>query len=211
MTTAMPPTAASFTLTALMWWVMMVGMMVPSAAPMVLLFGGIQRQQLAHENPAQRVAAFTLGYLVAWGAFSLLAATAQVGLVELALLAPMALVVTPSWLGALLVGLAGLYQLTPLKNRCLRHCRSPAVFLTNHWRQGTGGAFHMGLTHGVFCVGCCAVLMGLLFVVGVMNLLWVAAIAAFVLVEKVVPRGELIARASGVALLVFAGYLALGG
>jgi predicted metal-binding membrane protein len=214
--TAEPMTMASwsvrtFALTGVMWWVMMIGMMVPSAAPIVLLFGGVQRRQLAAENPALRVAVFTFGYLVVWGAFSLLAAGAQWGLTALALLAPMELTATPAWLGALLVALAGIYQLTPLKNVCLRHCRAPAEFLSAHWRRGTAGAFRMGVEHGAYCVGCCWLLMGLLFVVGVMNLLWVAAIAAFVLLEKLVPRGELVARASGVALLAFAVYLGLNG
>jgi predicted metal-binding membrane protein len=198
-----------FALRALMWWTMMVGMMLPSAAPMVLLFGNVQRRQLAAENPSLRVAAFTLGYVVMWGAFSLLAATAQTTLANRALLAPMDLTVTTR-VGALLVALAGIYQLTPLKNVCLRHCRSPAEFISSHWRPRTPGALLMGLDHGLFCVGCCWVLMGLLFVVGVMNLFWVAAIAAFVLIEKIVPRGETVARASGVALLALAAYLALG-
>jgi predicted metal-binding membrane protein len=148
---------------------MMIGMMVPSAVPIVLLFGGVQRRQLAAENPALRVAVFTLGYLVVWGAFSLLAATAQWGLAVLALLAPMDLTATSAWLGALLVALAGIYQLTPLKNVCLRHCRAPAEFLTAHWHRGTSGALRMGIEHGAYCVGCCWLLMGLLFVVGVMN------------------------------------------
>ncbi len=207
--TAEPMTMASwsvrtFALTAVMWWVMMIGMMVPSAAPILLLFGGVQRRQLAAESPALRVAVFTLGYLVVWSAFSLLAAGAQWGLTALALLAPMELKATKTWLGALLVALTGLYQVTPLKNVCLRHCRAPAEFLSAHWRRGTVGALGMGIAHGAYCVGCCWLLMGLLFVVGVMNLLWVAAIAVFVLLEKLVPRGELVARVSGIALLAFA-------
>ena len=209
MTTAWTP--RTFALTAVMWWVMMTGMMVPSAVPIVLLFGGVQRRQLAAENPALRVAVFTLGYVIVWGAFSLLAATAQWGLSELALLAPMQLAATSAWLGAVLVALAGIYQLTPLKNVCLRHCRAPAEFLSAHWRRGTTGALRMGIEHGAYCVGCCWLLMGLLFVVGVMNLLWVAGIAAFVLLEKLVPRGEFVARASGVLLLVFAVFLGLNG
>lgn len=201
--------ARTFALTAFMWWTMMVGMMLPSAVPMVLLFGTVQRRQLAAESPSLRVAVFTLGYVVTWGAFSLLAAATQTVLAERALLAPMDLTVTTR-VGAVLVALAGVYQLTPLKNVCLRRCRSPAEFLSGHWRPGTSGALRMGVEHGLFCVGCCWLLMGLLFVVGVMNLFWVAAIAAFVLLEKIVPHGEAVARASGVALLAFAAYLALG-
>lgn len=200
--------SSAFLPTTLMWFVMMIGMMVPSATPMILLFGNVQRRQLAADSPALRVALFTAGYLVAWGAFSVIAAAAQVALTERAILAPMQLTVA-TWLGALLVALAGIYQLTPLKNTCLRHCRSPAEFLSHNWRRGSAGALRMGVEHGLYCVGCCWLLMGLLFVVGVMNLVWVATIAAFVLLEKLVPRGETVARFSGIALLIFAVYLAL--
>ena len=200
--------AQSLALTALMWWTMMIGMMVPSAAPMVLLFGNVQRRQLAAESPRLRVALFTTGYLAIWGAFSVLAAVAQLALTKLALLAPLDLTVT-TWLGAVLVALSGVYQLTPLKNACLRRCRSPAEFLSSHWRRGNAGAFRMGIEHGLYCVGCCWLLMSLLFVVGVMNLVWVAVIAAFVLIEKLVPQGETTAKINGVALLALALFLAL--
>jgi len=203
-----PWSASTFVLTLFMWWVMMTGMMIPSAVPMVAMFGAVQRRQLAEQNPALRVAAFTSGYLVVWGVFSLVAASAQWALSHLALLAPMQFTVSRG-LGALLLTLAGIYQLSPLKRVCLRRCRSPAEFLSTHWRQGTTGAFRIGAEHGGFCVGCCWLLMGLLFVGGVMNLLWVAAIAVFVLLEKLAPRGDLFARASGIAMVVAAGYLAL--
>jgi predicted metal-binding membrane protein len=203
-----PWTLATFALTTLMWWAMMIGMMVPSAAPMVLLFGVVQRRQPAGENPVLRVATFTLGYLATWGAFSILAAGAQWALIELAMLAPMELTATP-WLAAVIVALAGVYQLTPLKNVCLRNCRSPAEFLSAHWRRGNLGALRMGVEHGAYCVGCCWLLMALLFAVGVMNLLWVATLAVFVLLEKLVPHGERIAQASGIALLAFTAYLVL--
>ena len=195
----------AFVLTFLMWWVMMIGMMLPSAAPMILLFGRVQRRQLAAESPAPRVAAFTLGYLAVWGAFSVLAATAQSAFTELGLVSAMDLKATRVT-GALLVAVAGAYQVTRLKNACLLRCRSPAEFLATHWSPGTAGALRMGAEHGVFCVGCCWLLMGLLFFAGVMNLLWVAALAAFILLEKLVPRGDLLARATGIALLAFAGY-----
>ena len=197
----------AFALAALMWWTMMIGMMLPSAAPMILLFGNVQRRQLATEHPRLRVALFTAGYLAMWAAFSALAAAAQLALASGELVTTVDLRVT-AWLGAVLVALAGLYQLTPLKNACLRRCRSPAEFLASHWRRGSAGAVRMGLEHGLYCVGCCWLLMGLLFVVGVMNLLWVAAIALFVVVEKLLPHGETTARISGIALLAFAGYLA---
>jgi predicted metal-binding membrane protein len=200
----------SFGLAALMWWIMMIGMMLPSAAPMVLLFGSVQRRQLASENPTLRVALFSAGYLATWGAFSLMAAGSQALLMELGLLASMDLAVT-SRVGAVLLALAGAYQLTPLKNVCLRNCRSPAEFLSSHWRRGNAGALRMGIAHGLYCVGCCWLLMSLLFVVGVMNLLWVAAIAVFVLLEKLVPYGEVMGKACGIALLLLAAYLALNG
>jgi len=200
--------AHSIALTALMWWTMMIGMMVPSAAPMILLYGNVQRRQLAAESPTLRVALFAAGYVAIWGAFSVLAAGAQIALTRLELLAPVDLTVK-EWLGALLVALAGIYQLTPLKNACLRGCRSPAEFLSSHWRRGNAGAFRMGVDHGVYCLGCCWLLMGLLFVVGVMNLVWVAVIAAFVLLEKLAPYGETTAKINGVALLAFALFLAL--
>ena len=200
--------ARSIALTVLMWWTMMIGMMVPSAAPMVLLFGNVQRRELAAESPKLRVALFTAGYLAIWGAFSLLAAVAQLALTKLGLLAPLDLTVT-GWLGALLVALAGIYQLTPLKNACLRRCHSPAEFLSSHWRRGNSGALRMGIDHGVYCVGCCWLLMSLLFVVGVMNLIWVAVIAVFVLIEKLVPQGETTAKINGAALLALALFLAL--
>jgi predicted metal-binding membrane protein len=186
---------------------MMIGMMVPSAAPMILLFGNVQRRQLAAESPRLRVALFTAGYLVTWAAFSALAAGAQLSLARLEWLTTMDLTVT-AWLGAVLAALAGIYQLTPLKNACLRRCRSPAEFLSSHWRAGSAGAVRLGLHHGVYCVGCCWLLMTLLFAVGVMNLLWVAAIALFVMAEKLLPRGETIGRVGGLALLALAGYLA---
>jgi predicted metal-binding membrane protein len=201
-------TVRSFSLTALMWWTMMIGMMVPSAAPMILLFGTVQRRQLSGESPRLRVALFTGGYLATWAAFSLLAAAAQIMLTRTALLTPLDLTAV-RWLAALLVALAGVYQLTPLKNVCLRRCRSPAEFLSAHWRRGNAGALRMGVTHGLFCVGCCWLLMALLFVVGVMNLFWVAVIAAFVLLEKLLPYGETTSKAAGIVLLLLAGYLAL--
>ena len=204
---AMPWTGATFALMFLMWWVMMVGMMVPSAAPMILLFARVRRKQLADDNPVLHTQTFALAYIVAWGVFSAVATVLQWGLSEALLLS--AMMETTSWLlGAALFLCAGVYQLTPLKQACLRHCRSPADFLVSHWRKGLMGSFRMGLDHGVFCVGCCWFLMGLLFVGGVMNLAWVALLAAFVMAEKLLPRGELIGRVSGLAMIGVAVLLA---
>lgn len=194
-----------FLLTFLMWAVMMVAMMVPSASPMVLTFATINRKRLADETPLIRTGLFVAGYLVVWAGYSLLAALGQWALHAAALISP-ALAVTP-WVGGLLLVAAGLYQFTPLKDVCLSRCQSPFGFILTEWREGAAGALVMGLRHGAFCVGCCWVLMGLLFVAGVMNLLWVAAIAAFVLVEKVIPAGRVVSRLAGALLIVWGVWL----
>ncbi len=196
-----------FLLMFLMWAVMMVAMMVPSAAPMILLFAAINRKQREKGHAVASTGTFAAGYLAVWAAFSLAATLLQWGLEEAALLSPMMVSTSPVLGGGLLIA-AGIYQWTPLKHACLKHCRSPLHFLAHGWRKGSGGAFVMGLEHGAFCVGCCWFLMGLLFAGGVMNLLWVAAIAAFVLVEKVLPHGVLTGRLSG-ALLTGAGLIVL--
>jgi predicted metal-binding membrane protein len=183
-----------------MWWVMMVAMMLPSATPVLLLYLGIARKKAAGGAPVVPAAVFAAGYLLAWGAFSLAAASLQWGLESLRLLSPM-LATGNSWLGAGILVAAGLWQLTPLKTACLRHCRSPLAFLMHHWRDGRGGALRMGLEHGGYCLGCCWFLMALLFVGGVMNLYWIAGLAAFVLLEKTVPHGHWLGRAAGVALI----------
>ncbi len=200
--------AGRFALTFLMWAVMMVAMMVPAASPMILTFATINRRRAAAGTPAVPTAVFLAGYLVIWSAFSLAAAALQGALQAAALLAPATLTVTPLVGGALLIA-AGLYQLTPLKYACLARCQSPLGFILSEWREGPRGAFVMGLRHGAFCVGCCWALMALLFVAGVMNLLWVAAIAAFVLVEKMVPRARAVSWSAGAALLAWGGWMLL--
>jgi predicted metal-binding membrane protein len=198
-----PWSTADFTLMFVMWAVMMVAMMIPSAAPMILLHAAIIAKRPAPDHTPGATAAFTTGYLVVWTGFSAAATLLQWALEQAALLSPMMVSSSPYLGGALLIG-AGVYQITPLKNACLQHCRSPVQFLTAHWRKGTGGAFRMGLAHGLYCVGCCWVLMALLFVGGVMNMLWIAAIAIFVLLEKIAPNGRLVSRTA-------AGLLALAG
>jgi predicted metal-binding membrane protein len=185
----------------LMWAVMMVAMMVPAAAPMLLMFTTINRRRREQQQPFVPTAVFLGGYLLVWAGFSAVATLAQWGLHEAALLSPM-MVSTSPLLGGILLLAAGIFQWTPLKYACLSHCRSPLGFLMTDWRDGTRGALHMGLKHGAYCTGCCWTLMALLFVAGVMNLLWVATIAAFVLVEKVVPRGDLVGRVAGVILVI---------
>ena len=196
---------ADFVLTFLMWAVMMVAMMVPSASPMVLTFAAINRKRLADETPLIRTGLFIAGYLLVWAGYSLLAALGQWGLHAAALISPA--VVAAPWLGGLLLVAAGVYQFTPLKDVCLSRCQSPFGFILTEWREGAAGALVMGLRHGAFCVGCCWVLMALLFVAGVMNLLWVAAIAAFVLVEKVVPAGRVVSRLAGAILILWGVWL----
>jgi len=183
-----------------MWAVMMVAMMVPSAAPMLLTFLSVNRRRQTATRPLVPVGIFLAGYLAVWTAYSAVATLTQWGLHKAALLSPAMAATSPVLSGGLLVA-AGIFQWTPLKHVCLNGCRSPLSFLMSEWRDGRAGAFIMGLRHGSYCVGCCWVLMGLLFVAGVMNLLWVAVIALFVMAEKTLPRGELLGHVTGVALV----------
>jgi len=182
-----------------MWAVMMIAMMVPTAAPMILLFATVNRRRREQRQPFVPTGVFLAGYVVVWSGFAALATLAMWGLHSAALLSPLMVSASPLLGGALLVA-AGIYQWSPLKRVCLTQCRTPLGFLMSEWGDGTAGALRMGLRHGSYCVGCCWVLMGLLFVTRVMNLLWVAAIAAFVLVEKVAPAGPWLSRVTGVLL-----------
>jgi predicted metal-binding membrane protein len=197
-----------FALTFVMWTVMMVAMMTPSAAPMILMFAGINRRRQKQQVSYVPTSVFLLGYLVVWAAFSVLATAAQWGLHAVSLLSPMLVSTSPA-LGGILLLIAGVYQWTPLKHACLSKCRSPLGFVLNEWREGRWGALLMGLKHGGYCTGCCWSLMALLFVAGVMNLLWVAAIAGFILLEKAAPAGQGMGRAAGV-LMVAGGVVLLG-
>jgi predicted metal-binding membrane protein len=183
-----------------MWWIMMVAMMLPSAAPMILLFASINRKQQDSGHPYVGTGVFAGGYLMAWAIFSIIAVSLQWGFERIGALSPM-LVGTNATFGGILLLAAGVYQLTPLKHACLRHCRSPLAYLGNHWRPGPLGALRMGLTHGAICVGCCWFLMGLLFLGGVMNLYWIAGIALYVLLEKTVPAGHWLSYTVGVVFL----------
>ena len=195
-----PWTPAEFALTFSMWAVMMVGMMVPSAFPMILVYAAIARKAERESNPVAPVALFVLGYVVVWTTFSLGAATLQWGFDQTALLSPM-MVSTSPLLGASLLVLAGIYQLTPVKEACLEKCRSPAHFISERWQGGYSGAWRLGISHGWYCLGCCWALMGLLFFGGVMNLLWVALIAGFVLMEKLLPFGQYARLCSAVPMI----------
>ncbi len=202
--------AEYFLMMFLMWAIMMVGMMLPSVAPTVLIFAAVARKSAAQGTPAGPTGAFVSGYLVMWILFSLLATTAQWGLDRAALLSPM-MVANSVGLGASLLVAAGIYQWLPIKDRCLSQCRSPVEFIATHWRAGVPGAFQMGLSHGAYCLGCCWVLMGLLFVGGVMNLLWIAAITLFVLLEKVLPLGGAGGRVTGLVMIAAGGVIAFMG
>jgi predicted metal-binding membrane protein len=187
----------------LMWWLMMIAMMLPSAAPVALLHAGLTRQGLARATSA-----FIAGYLVMWGAFSLVAAIAQWALERAGLLSAM-MMSTSGLLGAGLLLAAGVWQLTPLKAACLRHCRSPLSFLSGNWRPGIGGAFRMGAVHGTYCLGCCWFLMALMFYAGVMNLIWTIGLALFVLAEKLLPAGVAFGRISGLLLIAAGAWLGI--
>ena len=188
----------------LMWWVMMFGMMLPSAVPLLLLFARMMRKEKG--APYVPTGVFALGYVVMWAAFSAIATGAQWGLEASGLLSGI-MVGTSAVLAAALLIAAGVWQLTPLKNACLRHCRSPIGFLSAHWRPGRTGAFRMGLVHGAFCLGCCWFLMALLFYGGVMNLYWIIGLALYILIEKLLPAGVRIGQLTGVALIAWGAVL----
>lgn len=199
-------TPAELALLWSMWSVMMVAMMLPSASPMVLMFATINRRRRERDDPFVPTAVFVSGYLLAWSAFSLAASGAQWGLHAAALLSPAMASTSPIVGGSVLIA-AGAYQWSPLKRACLAHCRSPLGFLTTAWREGRWGALRMGVHHGTICVGCCWLLMALLFVAGVMDLRWVAAIAVFVLIEKLAPAAHWTSRAAGAMLVAWGVWL----
>lgn len=195
-------TAGSLLPLFLMWAAMMVAMMLPSAMPMILTFASVTRNRRQHDRPYVPVGVFIAGYVAIWSLFSALAALAQWILHRQALLSP-AMASTSAWLGGGLLLAAGVFQFTPLKRACLSHCRTPLEFIMTRWRGGTPGAFRMGLEHGLFCVGCCWALMSLLFLLGVMNILWIAALSLLVGLEKLLPRGIWLSSATGVILTVW--------
>jgi len=185
----------------MMWAVMMVAMMLPSAAPVILLFSRIAASRAARGSRYASVAFFATGYLVAWWGFSAVAALLQWWLHSAAILSADMRTVSPIAGAGILIA-AGVYQWLPVKQACLSHCRSPLGFLSSSWREGRLGAVVMGIVHGAFCVGCCWMLMALLFAAGVMNLAWVAALSLIVLLEKIAPAGPAIARVGGVVLII---------
>jgi len=199
--------AVDLALVWVMWALMMAGMMLPSAAPMLLAFQSLSRR-VSPVRPASHTLAFAGGYLAVWAAFSAAASVLQWGLLQWRLVSPM-MVATSAWLAGALLCLAGAYQFTRFKAACLRLCQAPLAFLVGQWRPGPGGAWSMGWRHGADCLGCCWALMALLFVLGVMNLWWIVALTLFVLAEKSLPAARWLPRASGAALLAWGLWLIL--
>jgi predicted metal-binding membrane protein len=193
-----------------MWVVMMAGMMLPSAAPALFLYGCVIRRSANAARATSHVYAFAAGYLLVWTAYSLLATILQRLLARWLLITPMMDARDARFGGALLI-VAGLYQFTPLKRACLASCRHPVEFITTHWRPGLSGGFYLGAAHGLYCLGCCWALMMMLFVGGVMNLWWIAALTVFVLIEKAAPFGEKGGRYSGFAIAAVGVLMAIRG
>jgi len=200
-----PWTAAEFILTFAMWAVMMIGMMTPSAAPMILIYARAARMAAAAGRPLAATAWFVAGYLLMWSAFAFAATAAQWLLGRFALLNPM-MASASNIFGAAVLLAAGLYQWTPLKTACLSHCQSPLAFIQHHggFRNEARAALQLGAEHGLSCIGCCWALMLLLFVGGVMNILWIAALTVLALLEKILPAPRLVPRLVGTALLLAA-------
>lgn len=194
-----------------MWAIMMIGMMTPSAAPMVLLYAQVARQAQTLGRVFSAAGWFVGGYLSAWTSFAALATLAQAALEHAALLSP-AMVSANRWFGGAVLVAVGLYQLTPPKQACLTHCRAPLRFVQQHggFRAGAWGSLRLGALHGLYCIGCCWALMALLFVGGVMNVVWIAAIAIFVLSEKLIPGGAVLARIAGLVAIAAGVKLMIG-
>ena len=198
-------TAAQLLLAVSMWWVMMVAMMLPAAAPVILLYA----RAAAPSGVRPATGHFLAGYLAVWGLFSVAAALLQYTLQRSGVLAPMTMDSTAVWLSAAILIIAGFYQIGPFKEACLAHCRNPATFLSRHFRPGRLGALRMGAIHGAFCLGCCWLLMALLFVGGVMNLAWIALLSVLVAAEKLLPGGRRLGLAAGLAFIVWGALIAL--
>lgn len=203
MTPAIEPwSAVELALVFVMWAVMMIGMMAPSAAPMILMYARVARQGRSAGKPLAATGWFAAGYMLAWMGFSLVATGVQWVLEREALL-DASMASANASLGAAVLIAAGIYQWSPFKNACLAQCQTPFRFLMSHggFRGSVPGCLQLGLLHGMYCVGCCWVLMALLFVVGVMNVLWIVLLAVLVLLEKVAPWGRWVARAAGVVCI----------
>lgn len=192
-------------MTFVMWAVMMAAMMLPTAIPMVLAFANVNRQN-GRSGVLVPVSAFTVGYLGSWGIYCIGATVVQWGLLRAALLSPVTLVSGPV-LGGILLMVAGLFQWSPWKDACMEKCRNPFGFLLTHWKPGHLGAFKLGSRYGLYCVGCCWLLMMICFSLGVMNLVWMALLTIFMLVEKITSAGRPISRTAGVVLALWGGWM----
>jgi len=199
---------AEFVFTFVMWAVMMVGMMTPSAAPMILIYARVGRHAALTGKPLAATGFFAGGYLIAWSMFALIATLGQWGLDRWLFLTPAMSSASTALSGIIFIA-AGIYQWTPQKDACLANCQSPLFFIQRHggFRRSAFGSMSIGFKHGLYCSGCCWALMGLLFVGGVMNVLWIAAIATFVLAEKLLPVGRLLSRTAGVAMILGGAWL----
>ena len=209
-TSSSPWDASYWLIMVSMWWIMMIAMMMPSAAPVVLLYARVYRhaqRQGQIESPYVPTTSFVAGYLLAWFVFSLAVTSLQWSLDSSGLFNAMTMWSSNLVMSGTLLIAAGVYQFLPLKHACLKHCRSPADFVSRHWRRGRAGAAVMGIQHGIHCLGCCWLIMALLFVGGIMNLVWIAGLAVFVLAEKLAPEGHAIGRAAGAAMIATGVYL----
>lgn len=195
-------TAVDFSLLFVMWLVMMIAMMTPSVAPLILLFALVNRKRRQEQAPFVSAVYFFCGYFLVWAVFSLVATVLQWFLQKLTWLNP-EMMVTNKILGSAILICAGWFQFTSLKLRCLQHCRTPIDFIHRHWKDGKSGALQMGVQNGIYCLGCCWILMALLFVAGIMNVLWIALIALFVLLEKILPRYRFISFTAGTLLMIY--------
>jgi predicted metal-binding membrane protein len=201
-----PWSSVDFLLMFVMWAVMMVAMMIPSAAPMILLFASVSRKRHQTERLFLPTSLFAFSYIAVWASFALIATVANWAFHSKGLMTSRMGSALPVWGGGLLLA-AGLFQFTSLKHACLSKCRSPLAFLLTEWREGSDGAFVMGLRHGLLCVLCCWALMGLLFVLGIMNLAWIMLLSGFVLAEKLTSSATWLSRASGVFFIGWGGWM----
>ena len=203
---AMPMTphwaATDFILLFLMWIVMMIAMMTPSVAPLILVFAKVNRERKLQHHPFVNTGYLITGYFLVWAVYSVAATALQWLLQQIAWLNP-DMKTTNKILGGIILILTGIFQFTPLKKTCLTYCRSPLNFVLLHWKEGKKGALNMGIENGFYCLGCCWLLMVLLFVAGIMNLLWVALIALFVLAEKISPGIRWLPYVAGFSLIAY--------
>ncbi|HKQ25738.1 MAG TPA: DUF2182 domain-containing protein [Burkholderiales bacterium] len=204
-----PETIAYAVLLFIMWWTMMLAMMLPSAAPAILTYGALSRKFAEKGAATAPIAIFVAGYAAIWTGFSAATVALQISFQNFVPLTGM-MAVTSTALGAALLIAAGLYQLSPLKQACLRKCQTPLMFFAQNWRKGYGGALRMGLSHGFYCLGCCWVLMGLLFYGGVMELRWIVGLALYVAAEKLLPASTQLSRYMGILLIGWGLWLGSG-